>query len=63
MANKKEMLKGIKKINIEEPTCCQHAERFWEEIDGIVDNIDSYDKEKRQNRLDELSDAFGTEIE
>ena len=40
MKEKKDITKGFKKITIEEPTCCQHAERFWQEIDGIVDGID-----------------------
>lgn len=63
MKEKKDITKGFKTITIEEPTCCQHAERFWQEIDGIVEGIDNYDNKKRENRLSELEEAFGKESE
>ena len=60
MKEKKDITKGFKKITIEEPTCCQHAERFWQEIDGIVDGIDGYNSKKKEDRLSELEEAFGS---
>lgn len=54
----KEEAKEVKQI--EQQLCCPYATMFWQEIDGIVDNIDSYTEDKKQQKQDELEEVFST---
>ena len=49
-----------KKVKVEE-SCCACEKNMEKQVDKLVDEVEGYSKEDRQNKKEELNEAFGKE--